>query len=177
MARQPTLFDRHVTPALEAALADTPVVLLVGPRQAGKTTLCRLVADRRGARLLSLDDAATLAAATADPAGFIAGIEGPVVLDEIQKAPALLPAIKLAVDRLREPGRFLLTGSADVLALPRVSESLAGRMEVLTLWPLSQGELGGRREGFIDALFAKASPDLGATGESRVALAELALRG
>ena len=127
MARQPTLFDRHVTPALEAALADTPVVLLVGPRQAGKTTLCRLVADRRGARLLSLDDAATLAAATADPAGFIAGIEGPVVLDEIQKAPALLPAIKLAVDRRREPGRFLLTGSADVLALPRVSESLAGR--------------------------------------------------
>ena len=177
MARPPTLFDRHVTPALEAALGDTPVVLLVGPRQAGKTTLCRLVADRRGARLLSLDDAATLAAATADPAGFIAGIEGPVVLDEIQKAPALLPAIKLAVDRRREPGRFLLTGSADVLALPRVSESLAGRMEVLTLWPLSQGELGGRREGFIDALFAKASPGLGATGESRGALAELALRG
>ena len=177
MARPPTLFDRHVTPALEAALADTPVVLLVGPRQAGKTTLCRLVADRRGARLLSLDDAATLAAATADPAGFIAGIEGPVVLDEIQKAPALLPAIKLAVDRRREPGRFLLTGSADVLALPRVSESLAGRMEVLTLWPLSQGELAGRREGFIDALFAKASPKLGATGEARAALVERALRG
>ena len=109
MARHPALFDRYMTPTLEAALADTPVVLVVGPRQAGKTTLCQLVADRRGARLLSLDDAATLAAAGADPAGFIAGLGGPVVLDEIQKAPALLPAIKLAVDRRREPGRFLLT--------------------------------------------------------------------
>lgn len=92
-------------PALEATLAHTPVVLVVGPRQAGKTTLCRLVADRRSARVLSFDDAATLAAATADPAGFIAALSGPVVLDEIQKAPALLPAIKLAVDRRREPER------------------------------------------------------------------------
>src|SRR5881397_247611 len=148
------LYERHLTPALEAALDDTPVVLVVGPRQAGKTTLCRLVAERRGARLLSLDDASTLAAAIADPAGFIAALDAPVVIDEIQKAPALLPAIKLAVDRRRDAGRFLLTGSADVLALPRVSESLAGRMEVLTLWPLSQGEILGHREGFIDALFA-----------------------
>ena len=177
MARHPALFDRHTTPALEAALADTPVVLLVGPRQSGKTTLCRLVADRRGARLLSLDDAATLAAAGADPAGFIGALDGPVVLDEIQKAPALLPAIKLAVDRRREAGRFLLTGSADVLALPNVSESLAGRMEVLTLWPLSQGELAGRSEGFIDALFASANVRLGAPGETRTALIERALRG
>ncbi len=177
MARHPSLFGRHTTPALEAALADTPVVLVIGPRQAGKTTLCRLVADRRGARLLSLDDAATLAAADADPAGFIAALDGPVVLDEIQKAPALLPAIKLAVDRRREPGRFLLTGSADVLALPRVSESLAGRMEVLTLWPLSQGELAGYREGFIDALFAAANPKFGATSEARADLVHRALRG
>src|SRR5216684_3824773 len=170
MARHPSLFGRHTTPALEAALADTPVVLVIGPRQAGKTTLCRLVADRRGARLLSLDDAATPAAADADPAGFIAALDGPVVLDEIQKAPALLPAIKLVVDRRREPGRFLLTGSADVLALPRISESLAGRMEVLTLWPLSQGELAGYREGFIDALFAAAKPQLGASSEARADL-------
>lgn len=177
MAKHPALFDRHTMPALEAALADTPVVLVVGPRQAGKTTLCQLVADRRGARLLSLDDAATVAAAGADPAGFIAALDGPVVLDEIQKAPALLPAIKLAVDRRREPGRFLLTGSADVLALPRVSESLAGRMEVLTLWPLSQGELVGRREGFIDALFAAGSMKLSATGEARADLVDRALRG
>lgn len=177
MAQSPALFERHMAPALDAALADTPVVLVVGPRQAGKTTLCRLAADRRGARFLSLDDAATLAAASADPAGFIGAIDGPVIIDEIQKAPALLPAIKLAVDRRREPGRFLLTGSADVLALPRVSESLAGRMEVLTLWPLSQGELAGRREGFVDTLFARTGPDLGATGERRADLVTRALRG
>src|SRR5712692_8417997 len=84
-----------------------------------------------------------------------------------QEAPALIPAIKLAVDRRRTAGRFLLTGSADVLSLPRVSESLAGRVEVLTLWPLSRGELAGRREGFIDALFARAKVDAGVTGESR----------
>ena len=177
MARHPALFDRHTMPALEAALADTPVVLVVGPRQAGKTTLCRLVADRRGARLLSLDDGATLAAASADPAGFVAALDGPVVLDEIQKAPALLPAIKLAVDRRRKAGSFLLTGSADVLALPRVSESLAGRMEVLTLWPLSQGELSGRSEGFIDALFATGNVKLDTPGEDRTDLVERALRG
>ena len=177
MARHPALFDRYVSPALEAALGDTPVVLVVGPRQAGKTTLCRLVAERRGARLLSLDDAATLAAARTDPAGFIAAQDGPVVLDEIQKAPALLPAIKLAVDRRREAGRFLLTGSADVLALPRVSESLAGRMEVLTLWPLSQGELGGHREESIDALFAAANLGGGVAGEARADLVARALRG
>jgi len=177
MAHLSAHFDRNLRPALEAALGDTPVVLVVGPRQAGKTTLCRLVAELRGARLLSLDDAATLAAASADPAGFIAAIDGAVVLDEIQKAPTLLPAIKLAVDRRREPGRFLLTGSADVLALPRVSESLAGRMEVLTLWPLSQGELAGGREGFIDVLFAAAKPSLATTGATRADLVERALRG
>ena len=171
------LYKRHLTPALEAALNDTPVVLVVGPRQAGKTTLCRLVAGRRGARLLSLDDAATRAAATADPAGFVASIEAPVVLDEIQKAPALLPAIKLAVDRRRDPGRFLLTGSADILALPRVSESLAGRMEVLTLWPLSQGEIQGRRERFIAAMFGAGAPPGTGPVEARADLIDLALRG
>ena len=128
MAIDPVPFDRHLTPALEAALADTPVVLVVGPRQAGKTTLCRAVAGRPGARFLSLDDAATLASASADPAGFIAALDGPVVLDEIQKVPALLPAIKLAVDRRRVPGRFLLTGSANLLLLPAVSERVNKRV-------------------------------------------------
>ena len=177
MVNSPELFRRHLTPALDAALNDTPVVLVIGPRQAGKTTLCRVLAEPRGARVLSLDDAATLASAMADPTGFVTAQDGPVVLDEIQKAPALLPAIKLAVDRNREPGRFLLTGSADVLALPQVSESLAGRMEVLTLWPLSQGEIEGRVEGFIDALFATSSPAADLPAESRTNLVERALRG
>jgi predicted AAA+ superfamily ATPase len=177
MASSPALFPRHLRPALEAALGDTPVVLVVGPRQSGKTTLCRIVAEGRAARFLSLDDAATLAAASADPAGFIAAQEGPILIDEVQKVPELLPAIKLAVDRRREAGRFLLTGSADVLALPRVSESLAGRMEVLTLWPLSQGELAGRREGSIRAFFAASKPESVAPGGSRADLVERALRG
>ena len=177
MVTASVLYDRHLTPILEAALDDTPVVLVVGPRQAGKTTLCRLVAEPRGARILSLDDAATLAAAGTDPAGFIAALDTPVVLDEIQKAPALLPAIKLAVDRSREPGRFLLTGSVDVLGLPRVSESLAGRMEVLTLWPLSQAEILGRPEGFIGAVFGAGAPVHAGPGEGRAEIIELALRG
>jgi len=146
-------FVRNIQPALEATLDDTPVLMVVGPRQAGKTTLCQALGRPHGFRELSLDDAATLAAATRDPTAFVTSLEGPTFIDEVQKAPDLLPAIKLAVDRDRRPGRFMLTGSADVLALPKVSESLAGRMEVHTLWPLSQGEIRGLREGFIDALF------------------------
>lgn len=95
-----------------------------------------------------------LAAVKRDPSGFIAGLTTPATLDEIQRAPELFPSIKVAVDRRREPGRFLLAGSANILLLPRLSESLAGRMEVLTLWPFSQGEKVGFLEGFVDALFS-----------------------
>jgi predicted AAA+ superfamily ATPase len=167
MAIQRPLLARHIAPRLEAALDDTPVVLVVGPRQSGKTTLCGVVGRKRGARFLSLDDAATSASARTDPAGFVASLEGPTILDEIQNAPELLRSIKLDVDRRREPGRFLLTGSADVLALPRVSESLAGRMEVLTLWPLSQGEIAQRPERFIDAAFGGSRPSIAPGAETR----------
>lgn len=158
---------RHLESLLREALADTPVVLLVGARQTGKTTLARKLCEALGGQYASLDDAVTLAGAAADPAGFVRGRAAPFVIDEVQAAPALLRAIKQAVDADRRPGRFLLTGSANVLALPRVSESLAGRMEVRTLWPLSQGEIHGRTEGFLGALFgdaplrfARARPDL-----------------
>lgn len=174
----PHLFVRHLERALTAALADTPVTLVVGPRQAGKTTLCRAAAERRHARVLSLDDAATWTAARLDPVGFVAALDGPVFLDEVQKAPELLPAIKLAVDRRRESGRFLLTGSADVLTLPRVSESLAGRIEVLTLWPLSQDEMAGARSDFIEALVEEGRlPVARMIGETRTELTARALRG
>jgi predicted AAA+ superfamily ATPase len=149
---------RNLAPALQEALSDRPVVLLNGARQVGKSTLAQSVADGERAQYLTLDDATVLAAASSDPGGFVAGLGGPVILDEVQRAPGLFPAIKLAVDRDRRPGRFLLTGSADVFLLPSVSESLAGRMEILTLLPLSQGELEGMREGFVDALFAPALP-------------------
>lgn len=169
---------RHLESRLHAALADTPVVLLHGARQSGKSTLAHaLDAGRR--RYLTLDDHTVLAAAVADPAGFIAGLDGPVVLDEVQRAPALFPAIKAAVDRRRTPGRFLLTGSANVLLLPQLSESLAGRIEILNLWPLSQGEIERRVENFIPTVFNGELPAALSSGRGSVAtnLADRILRG
>ena len=152
------MYRRNLEAVVLEAMADTPVVYLSGPRQSGKTTLVQQLAEGpHPARYLTFDDAAVVAAAQGDPQGFIGGLDGAVVLDEVQRVPALFPAIKLAVDRDRRPGRFLLTGSADVMLLPAVAESLVGRIEILTLRPLSQGELSGRREGFIDALFAARS--------------------
>jgi len=147
------MIRRNIEDAVRQALADTPVVLLNGARQTGKTTLAQALAERTGAQYFTLDDAATLALAAGDPAGFIRNLDGPVVLDEVQKAPALFPAIKLAVDKNRRPGRFLLTGSANVMTLPRLSESLAGRMEVIPLFPFSAGELAGGCEKFVTRLF------------------------
>lgn len=135
-------------------MTDTPVVLLNGARQTGKTTLAQAIAAGSGARYHTLDDYATLALAAGDPAGFIRNLSGPVIIDEIQKAPELFPAIKLAVDKDRQPGRFLLTGSANIMTLPRLSESLAGRMEIIPLFPFSAGELAGMTEGFLPRLFA-----------------------
>jgi len=135
-------------------MTDTPVVLLNGARQTGKTTLAQAMATGAGAQYFTLDDSATLALAAGDPSGFIRNLTGPVVLDEIQKAPDLFPAIKLVVDKDRQAGRFLLTGSANVMTLPRLSESLAGRMEILPLHPFSAGELAGAAEGFLPRLFA-----------------------
>ena len=149
------MYKRFLRPKLLAALADTPVVFLNGARQTGKSTLVRDLAEgERPARYLTFDDATILAAARHDPAGFVAGLEGPVIIDEVQHVPDIFPALKLAVDRDRRSGRFLLTGSANILLLPRVSESLAGRMEILTLWPLSQGEIEGVEENLIDRLFS-----------------------
>ncbi len=152
------VIERHIADRLRRALKDTPVVFLQGARQTGKSTLVQILAEERKCPYLTLDDAATLGAAIADPTGFVEGLDGPVVLDEVQKAPSLFPAIKREVDRRRRPGRFLLTGSANVLLLPKVSESLAGRIEILNLWPFSQGEIDGVRETFVDALFAKVNP-------------------
>ena len=105
------------------------------------------------ARYITLDDAVALSAAQSDPVGFVAGLNGPVIIDEVQRAPGLALAIKSAVDADRKPGRFLLTGSANAMILPKLAESLAGRMEIHTLWPLSQGELAGTRDLFIDTVF------------------------
>lgn len=158
MDRIRRVMPRGIEPRVVAALADTPVVLIHGPRQAGKSTLARhLASTGHPARYLTLDDAEVLAGAKIDPLGFIADLEGPVVIDEVQRAPELFLPIKASVDRDRRPGRFLLTGSAQVLFLPDLSDSLAGRMEPIRLWPLTQGELAGRGDGedFSDRVFAK----------------------
>jgi uncharacterized protein len=148
------MVPRHLAPRIVDALHDTPVVYLQGARQTGKSTLAQAIArEQRFADYLTLDTAAVLAAAEGDPEGFVAGLEGPTVIDEVQKAPRLALAIKAAVDKRRRSGQFLLTGSASVMALPRLSESLAGRVELHTLWPFSQGELTGHHESFVDRLF------------------------
>jgi predicted AAA+ superfamily ATPase len=148
------MIRRHLTEKVLAALADTPVVLINGPRQAGKSTLVRwLVENKHPARYLTLDDVAVLAAARQNPSGFLSGLEGNVAIDEVQRAPDLFLAMKTIVDRNRTPGMFLLTGSANVSLLPRMAESLAGRMEILTLWPFSQSELEGTTENVADMLF------------------------
>jgi len=154
---------RLVEPSLLAALTDTPATLLVGARQCGKSTLVKRIGEGpHPAAYRTLDDADTLAAARHDPTAFVAAAdERPLVIDEVQRAPELLLAIKAAVDRDRRPGRFVLTGSANVLTLPRVAESLAGRVEVQTLWPLAQAEIEGRTGAdAISLLFdPKAVPD------------------
>ena len=150
---------RNISQYILEALEDSPVVLLNGARQTGKSTLAKwLVANGHPARYLTFDDAGVLSAARSDPQGFLSGLEGAVVLDEIQRVPELFLAIKLEVDQTPQPGRFLLTGSANVLLLPRLSESLAGRMEIFTLWPFSQGEIEGHRETFIDQVFGDTLP-------------------
>lgn len=148
----PSLYPRRIEQRLAEALLDTPVVLLAGPRQAGKTTLVRQVAAK-GLRYLTLDDELTLLAARADPVGLIRSLDR-AVIDEIQRAPQLLLAIKKSVDEDRRPGRFLLTGSANLMALPVVADSLAGRMETLSLMPLSQTEIEGHSANWIDQAFA-----------------------
>ncbi|MGH3770789.1 MAG: ATP-binding protein [Pseudonocardiaceae bacterium] len=138
---------------IEEALADTRVIGIVGPRQAGKSTLARsLVAVRPDAVYVSLDDRRIRLAAEADPHGFVSDRPGLLAVDEIQRVPDLLLAIKSVVDLDPRPGRFIITGSSQLSANRGVSETLAGRIERFELWPFSQGELEGRREGFLDLL-------------------------
>jgi predicted AAA+ superfamily ATPase len=151
MASKP--IPRLLAPRVRAALGDTPVVLIHGPRQSGKTTLARLVGERRGYRYISFDEDAVRSAAERDPAGFVQELPARVILDEVQRIPPLFTALKVAVDRHRVPGRFLLTGSANVLLVPTLADSLAGRMGILRLHPFAQCELARRVPRFLDALF------------------------
>jgi uncharacterized protein len=171
---------RAITPRLLTALGDTPAVMLVGPRQAGKSTLVQGLADGpHPARYLSLDDLRTLDTARRDPIGLIESTDGPLVIDEIQRAPELLLPIKAAIDRDRRPGRFILTGSAQVMLLPTVSESLAGRIEVHTLWPFSQAEIEGVSGRIVELLLGESSRPVPTTAPAgtRKSLIERIVRG
>ena len=145
-----TLHPRYLQPKIEEALQDTPVVCVLGARQVGKSTLCQQVTPKR--TYLSFDDQATLTAARQDPTGFIQSLPDHVTLDEIQRAPELMLAIKAEVDSNRKPGRFLLTGSANLLLLPKVKESLAGRIELLYLQPLTEAEKHHTQSDFLPRL-------------------------
>ncbi|MET0746451.1 MAG: ATP-binding protein [Microvirga sp.] len=125
--------------------------MIVGPRRAGKTTLVRKMGGT-GWTYSTLDDQTALEAAQSDPAGFVRGLDR-AIIDEIQRAPNLLLAIKKTVDEDDRPGRFLLAGSANVLTLPRVADSLAGRMEIIRMLPLARAEIENRAPTFLERLF------------------------
>ena len=144
---QPYL-KRHLEDALAEALADTPVVCILGARQCGKSTLAQRAAPDRV--YVSLDDANSYQLARADPKGFVGELPEYVTIDEIQRVPELSLAIKQSVDANRKPGRFLLTGSANLLQLPRLSDSLAGRMEWIELQPFSEAEKEGAAGLFLE---------------------------
>ena len=171
---QPLL--RMVQANLQTCLADTPVVLIQGPRQCGKTTLARTVAEPRGYGYVSFDDDNLVRAARADPLGFVTDLPPQMVLDEVQRVPEIFTSLKLVVDRDRQPGRFLLTGSADVLLLPKLADSLAGRIEVLRLHPLAQVELRKQEACFLAQLFS-ADFKLASFQRMGVGLAELVVAG
>jgi predicted AAA+ superfamily ATPase len=171
------MIESHITPNLLEALQDTPVVFLRGARQTGKSTLVQaIIRSQYPAGYITLDSTAHRSAAASDPTGFLSRLDKPVVIDEVQRVPELFLAIKEDVDRNRKPGRFLLTGSANILALPQAADSLAGRMELVTLHPLSQGEIEGIREDFIPRLFRGEPPGTGRGSNGGVDFANLMVR-
>jgi uncharacterized protein len=170
------ILPRHAATAVQEALADTRVVLVNGARQCGKSTLVAQIGHQHGAIWRSLDRASTRQAAEYDPTEFVAG-HGPMVIDEVQRVPQLLLAIKETVDADPRPGRFLLTGSARVMALREVPDALPGRMETIELWPLSQGEIDGTPDGFIDAVFEHGAELAYTSAVTRADYAERVVRG
>lgn len=145
--------ERAIAPSVLAALADTPVVVVNGARQVGKTTLVARLDYPGSSEVVSLDDVANRDAARDDPRAFVSRPVDTLVIDEAQLEPGLFRAIKAEVDRDRRPGRFLLTGSARLLSAPDMADALVGRVEIIELWPFSQGERAGIADGFVDALF------------------------
>lgn len=160
------------------ALRDTRVVVVVGARQVGKSTLTlEIVAHDHPATAITLDDSAVRTAAAADPEGFLAGFPGALLIDEIQRVPDLLLAIKDIVDRDQTPGHFLVTGSANILTAPHIQEALTGRAELITLWPFSQSEIHESSQNFVDQLIAGRPPWVKNAPVGRDAFVDVVARG
>jgi len=148
------MYERFINPFIKDALDDTPVILISGARQTGKSTLCRQLIEKEifKGKSVTLDDPTTLAAVQSDPLGFLQSQDKHLIIDEVQRAPELFLSIKKLVDEDRTHRRFILTGSSEVMTLPQVSDSLAGRIEIHHLWPLSQEEIKGKKSSFLDIL-------------------------
>jgi hypothetical protein len=155
------MYPRWIEKRIREEMADTRVVLLAGPRQAGKTTLAKKIAAEHST-FLTLDDTTVLNAAKSDPVGFVRGLDR-ATIDEIQRAPELLLALKRSVDDDPRPGRFLLTGSANLMAIPQAADSLAGRMAIIDLLPLSVAEVRQQEPCFFAEVFEGRIPKPGAT--------------
>lgn len=147
--------QRHAEQRVLEALTDTRVVVIEGARQVGKSTLAQRIVREVGGTMLTLDDPDVRASAEADPVGFLDHGDELLVIDEVQRTPQLILALKLLVDRDPRPGRFLVTGSANLLRMPAAEDSLAGRAESIELHGFSQGELRACPERLIDRLFAR----------------------
>lgn len=157
------LYPRHLHPLILEAVDHARILFVAGARQVGKTTLVGQITGPGGEYPMTpytLDDRATRDAALADPAGFVAGLGGSAFIDEIHRAPDLLLELKKAVDADTTPGRFLITGSANILANKRVLDALPGRIDRLDLWPLSRSEIEGGRLNLVDELLAGRAPQV-----------------
>jgi predicted AAA+ superfamily ATPase len=148
------MLKRHIKPLVEKALARSPVILINGARQVGKTTFVLEISKEKGYSYITFDDEVMYLAAKQSSSAFLDGLEKPIIIDEVQRVPEIFLAIKKDVDENRIPGRYILTGSANPLLLPRLGDSLAGRMEIIDLMPLSQGEIYNKEEKFIDSVFS-----------------------
>jgi predicted AAA+ superfamily ATPase len=172
------MIERHIRPLVVEGLSYARAVCLLGPRQVGKSTLARQIASQdHPARYISLDEEGSRRAALDDPTEFLASIRGPAVIDEIQRAPELMLAIKIRLDTCNDRGQFLLTGSANVLTLSTVADNLPGRVDYMRLWPLSQNEIEGTRENFVDRLFENEPPRIVGAEVGRAAYAERVIAG
>ena len=167
------MIERRIKPQVLDALGDTRVVMVMGARQVGKSTLCEAIATHEHrATVISLDDDPPREAAQSDPAGFVAALKGDAFIDEVQRAPGLILAIKRVVDRQQRAGQFLLSGSANLLSSRKIGEALTGRIELINLWPFAQSEIAGAKGNFIDDLFAASPPSVEGATIGREAFAE-----